>query len=117
VTTEERWRWAIAETANIMGRVMAGADLEQQVAESLNKAATPDPIVLSTPVVSPSELLIAVQSWQRLVEQLAPYAGKNDDPSDVLARVLREDQQLREQLARLQATMQELEKVYRLNHP
>jgi hypothetical protein len=47
--------------------------------------------------LSPSALLTAVVSWQRLVEQLAPYAEKNDDPSDVLARLLEELTRRREQ--------------------
>ena len=90
MTTEARWQWAIAETRNIMGRVMGGADLEQQIAEALSAAAMPDPIRLEPQIITPSALLSAVQSWQRLVDQLAPYAAKNDDPADVLARVLGE---------------------------
>lgn len=90
MTAAERWAWALDETANILGRVTAGADLERQITESLNKAATPDPIVLVTPAIDPSAILNAVRSWQQLVEQLGPHAGPNEDPAAVLARLLRE---------------------------
>ena len=89
MTPAERWAWALQETANLLGRVTAGAGLEQQIAEALNAAAS-DPIVLVTPPIDPSAIVNAVRSWQRLVEQLAPYAHKNDDPADVLARLLGE---------------------------
>jgi micrococcal nuclease len=50
MTAIERRKWADEETANLLGRVTAGADLAQQIAEALYKAATPEPIVPSVPI-------------------------------------------------------------------